>query len=126
MGDPITQFNPATFMCLFQIRTFVLVVKCCGFFFMFNNFRWDVNIFFVQWCLWNCCLSLFRPSLHNIVAKTSWHINLVNISMVIYPDQFTVRTGRFICIFQHILTYMYISYITSIIYGNCYWSDVTY
>jgi hypothetical protein len=48
---PISQFNPATFLCLSQARTLIsnVIHVCCGLFFMFNDLSWEVLMF----CL-NC------------------------------------------------------------------------
>ena len=35
----INRFNPATFLCLFQARTWISNVICCRSFFMFNELR---------------------------------------------------------------------------------------
>ena len=50
-GDPINQVNPIIFMSLSQARTCIFNAMCCGLlklFFMFNVFRQEVVVHFVD------------------------------------------------------------------------------
>ena len=50
-GDPINQVNPTIFISLSQARTCIFNAMCCGLlklFFMFNVFRQEVVVHFVD------------------------------------------------------------------------------
>jgi len=55
--NPIIKFNPSTFLCLSQDRTWISNVICCGFLCL----RWGERWLFV---LWNCGPSQFKLSFH--------------------------------------------------------------
>jgi hypothetical protein len=60
--DPINRFNPATFLCLSQARTWISNVICwhsCGLFCV----QW-VHLCYFCWYWWNWWPSLFKLSFH--------------------------------------------------------------
>ena len=69
--EPINQFNPATYLCLSQARTWISIVICCGLFLC--SVSWDVRFVDISEIVDHHCLNfLFINSYH----KFSWcHIS---------------------------------------------------
>jgi len=87
--DPINWFNPATFLCLYQTRTWISNVICRG-------------LCYVQWfevrgyCLfcwywWNCWPSLVKLSFHNIGRNFSNFFFVAQIHTTVRDGDFEYR-----------------------------------
>ena len=60
----IKRFNLATFLCLSQARTWISSIICHGLFFMFNELRSEVIVYFVEIGDIVNCPSIFKRSFH--------------------------------------------------------------
>ena len=62
--DPINQFNPATFLCLTQMKTRIYNIIFHGLF-LICSMIWNERDCLFCWYWWNCGPSLFKLSFHN-------------------------------------------------------------
>ena len=100
--DPINRFNPVINLCLSQARTLISNAICHGLFFMFNEFRWEVIVCYVDinGMVDNCCKDSKtnhkknRKNCKNIQAMfspyvlTSWILMHLNLGGLLLISQF--------------------------------------
>ena len=68
--DPINKFNPATILCMSEVRTWISNVICRGPLFVFSEWMWELIVRFVDIGGIVDHRSLFKLSFHNLVARS--------------------------------------------------------
>ena len=94
--DMINPFNPATSVCLSQVRTRISNVICCGLILCSIEIKGDCSF---CWYWWNCWQAqLFKHFSHNtavfLQAYILSHFNACMLMKKLYPENYSTRMSK--------------------------------